>query len=611
MLRKHSVVLVLILCAGLVRSQTRPAPTPSPAPPASSTQVSQTPSFDLADFGVSVKPDARLIVVMAALDAAGFDPTPPGKTPSAFRALVRKDQANLDPTLRDRMKAFVERSKLPAPATAADQAARYVSLAYALGPPPLLDAPDRSDDLPGGVLDVLDFAPLVREFYKKSGIDERMAAYMHAYQVEGDRLRQSAGEMVRALLSYLHTRPIVVRSERVRVKPPGKQKSATTVYSTREHERRFFIVPDLMATPGTINFRVIADDYYAIVPEGTDPASSEMRRAYLQYVIDPLVMKFNKEVAAQREQIKTLIDVRTKDGGTASPDVFVIVTKSLVAASDARFEEASRLELVTTLQRLRLQQTRDEGTRKAIAAEAEASRAAIADEATARLAEEYEDGAVLDFLFADQLREVQASGFDISNFFADLLLNIDPARENKRLAETAKTRERALAARKAHPHYSAWLINPGVEVRDAADEARVSALLKNLGEVEKLLQLKNYQDAETRLRDLLQQYPGDPRLLFTIAQTASLWARDTTDDNLQTQRLNRALANYRLAVAAAAPETDKVLLSRAHEAMGRILAFLDQNSEAMKEFEAAILIGDVTGGAYRDAVEGKRKLAQP
>ena len=100
-------------------------------------------------------------------------------------------------------------------------------------------------------------------------------------------------------------------------------------------------------------------------------------------------------------------------------------------------------------------------------------------------------------------------------------------------------------------------------------------------------------------------------MLFTMGQTASLWARETTDDELQTQRLNRALVNYRLAVAAAAPEIDKVLLSRAHEAMGRILAFLDHNDEAMKEFEAAIRIGEIRGGAYRDAIEGKRKLTQP
>jgi len=31
----------------------------------------------------------------------------------------------------------------------------------------------------------------------------------------------------------------------------------------------------------------------------------------------------------------------------------------------------------------------------------------------------------------------------------------------------------------------------------------------------------------------------------------------------------------------------------------------------MKEFEAAIKIGEVPGGAYLDALEGKKKLAQP
>ena len=73
-----------------------------------------------------------------------------------------------------------------------------------------------------------------------------------------------------------------------------------------------------MAAPGAINFRVISDDYYAIVPETTDPTSSELRRGFVQFVIDPLVLKFNKEIAAQREQIKQLIDARTKEGGTVS-----------------------------------------------------------------------------------------------------------------------------------------------------------------------------------------------------------------------------------------------------------------------------------------------------
>jgi hypothetical protein len=608
MIRKAFFLLVTALVAGAAQAQPKISPSPAPQSP-------QTPRpgapFELSEYGVSLQPDARLIIVMAALEAAGFDPTPSGKGPSAFRALVRKDQANLDAGLRERLKAYFERSKLPAPATAADQAARYVSLAYALGPPPLLEAPDRSEDLPNGVLEVLDFAPLLREFYKKSGIDERLVSYMRAYQAEGDRMRQPAAEMVREVLSYLHTRPILVSTERVRVKSPDKKKSGVINYTTRSHDRRFFIVPDLMAAPGAVHFRVIADDYYAIVPEGTDPTSSELRRGYLQFIIDPLVLKFNKDVASHREQVKQLIDARTKEGATVSPDVFVVVGRSFVAAADARFEESLRLAALTTIQRSRLQQAKDDAARKTIAREAESARSAIMDEAIARLAEDYERGAVLDFFFADQLRDFQGSGFDVANFFADMIAGFDPVREGKRLAEVNAARDRALNARKAHARYSLWLIDPAAEARETVDPTRTSALVKSLTEVEKLLQTRNYEAAETRLKSLLQEYPGDARLFFALGQTASLWARDTTDDDLQTQRLNRALANYGFAVQAASPETDRALLSRAHEAMGRILAFLDQKVEALKEFEAAIKIGEVSGGAYRDAQEGKRKLAQP
>ena len=604
---RNALFITIVVGAG-VTAQSQPAAKPSPSPAAPSVQTRPSTSFELSEYGVQLQPEARLIVMMAALDAAGFDPTPSGKEPSAFRRLVRKDQENLDPALRERMKIFFQRNLLPAPATAADQAARYISLAYTLGQPPVLEAPARSDDLPGGVLEVLDFAPLVHEFYRKSGIDERLVSYTRAYQAEGDRLRQPAAVMVREVLSYLHTRPALISTERVRVKSPDKKRVA---YSTREHERKFFIVPDLLATPGTINLRVIADEYYAIVPEGTDPTSSEMRRGFLQFVIDPLILKNNKDIAAQRDQIKQLIDARTKAGGNISPDVFVVVGRSLVAAADARFEESIRLEAVTNLQRTRLQQAKTDADKKAIAVAAESSRAAIADEVIARLAEDYENGALLDFYFADQLRDFQTAGFDIANFFGELVSGVNAARESKRLADVSAARERALAARKAHPRYSAWLIDPGAEAREVTDDARTSTLIKSLTEIEKLLQLRSYDEAESRLKSLLLEYPGDARLLFTLGQTASLWARDTTDDDLQTQRLNRALANYRLAVAAAAPETERALLSRAHESMGRILAFLERKDEAMKEFEAAILIGRVAGGAYDDALAGKRKLTQP
>ena len=113
------------------------------------------------------------------------------------------------------------------------------------------------------------------------------------------------------------------------------------------------------------------------------------------------------------------------------------------------------------------------------------------------------------------------------------------------------------------------------------------------------------------MKDLLRDYSREPRIFFALAQTASLAAADAIDEDVQTERLNRALGNYRLAIEASSPETDRALVSRAHEAMGRIHAFLENTGEATKEFDEAIRIGDVPGGAFRDAIERKRKLTPP
>ena len=589
-----------------------PAQTPAPrAQSSSQVQQRQPTSFDLSQYGVSFQTEPRLIVMMAALEAAGFEPGPAGAEPSVFRQKVRRDLADLDPDLRNRLRTFYERSKLPAPATAADQAARYVSLAFALGPPPTLDAPARSEELPTSLLEVLDFAPLVREFYRRSTIEEHLVNYTRDYQAEGDRLRRPTAEMIRAVLSYLHTRPITFSLERVLVKSPtaGKKKDAPRTSTTLEHQRRFFIVPDLLGAPGAINFRVIGDEYYAVLPEGTDPASSELRRAYLQYVADPLVLRFNREIAARRDQIKLIIADREKAGAAVSPDVFLAVSRSLVAAADARYEEARKLDALDREARARLASAKDEVSRQAIAKDFQASKTAVEDETVARLADDYERGAILAFFFAEQLKGIESSGFDVASFFADMIDSFDPPREGRRLTENAEARQRALAAREAR--LAARRAESETPVYSEPDAARAAALVKKLAEIEQTLRLKDYNNAESRLKDLLKEYSGEPRIFFALAQTASLAAADAIDEDVQAERLNRALGNYRLALAASSPETDRALISRAHEAMGRIHAFLENPGEAAKEFDEAIRIGEVPGGAYKDAVEGKKKLTPP
>jgi len=597
------IALATILVPGVAASQTT---TPSPAPrsqtPAPVQQRPATP-FEVSEYGVDFVADQRVIVVMAALEAAGYDPLPAGRAPSSFRTRLRKDLANLDPDLRTRLKNFYERNRLPAPATAAEQSARYVSLALALGPAPTFEAPARSDDLPAGLLEVLDFAPLVQEFYRRSGIDERMVDYVRSYQGEGDRLRAPTAEMVRSLLNYLHTRPITRSSERVEVKNPKKPNEKS--YSFKEKERLFFIIPDLLGARGAINFRIIGDDYYAIVPEGTDPSSSELRRAYLQYVIDALVLRFNKDIALRREQVRQLLNERQKAGAQVSPDVFLSVSRSLVAAADARYEEMRKLETLSRDARASLATAKTEADRVALGKTAQAEMKSIQEETIARLAEEYEKGAVLSFYFADQLKGIESSGFDLANFFPDMIASFDPVREAKRLTENAELLQRAIAAREAR------IAARRSQAEVTADTGRESALVRDLSFIEDTLRNKDYAEAETRLREMLKQYPGEARIFFALGQTASLSATDATDEQVRDERLQRALGHYRMAVAAASPETDKAIMSRAHESMGRINAFLENKVEAAKHFDEAIKLGEVPGGAYKQALEGKQKLNQP
>ena len=617
--------MALTLFGSVVCAQNNPSPSPTPAlqrqPPQNRPQPPRQGIFDFTEYGVQIRPEPRLIAVMAALDAAGFDPTTQGEEPSVFRAQLRRELANLDPDLRQRLKVFYERNKLRGEGgrelPPAEQAARYVSLAYVLGAAPGFEEPPRSLDLPGGVLEVMDFAPLVREFYRKAGLETRMPDYLKAYQAEADRLRPSTATMLYGVVSYLNTRPITTTIERTPVKPPAGQKQkkdAPVVYTTREHPRRFFVVPDLLAAPNTINFRVIADDYYVIVPfcdetkrycSGRDnnPASPEVRRAYIQYLVDPLVVRFNRDIAARREQLKQILDARTAAGATVSPDVFLMVGRSLATAIDVRVEETTKLEALAREASGKLAKLTDAAGRAGVVKELEAARAGVTDEAIAQLAEGYENGAMLAFYFAEQLRGVESSGFDVSSSLADMIASFDPARETRRLEEADVARKRAIAARKARADEG--------NNASAVSSLPNAALVKKLVDVDKLLQLKNYAGAEEQLLALLREFPGEPRVFFALAETANLSARGVTDMEVQSERLRKAFTNYRNAVANATDDTDRCLLTRSYEAMGRILEFLDQRDDALKTFDAAIRLNATTCASYSDAVEARKRLSQP
>ena len=283
------------------------------------------PGFDLTNYGVRIEPDKRLIVVLAALemaqmtDASGktqkLIDTSLSKKGTEFRALLLQDNASLNEDLRRRISNFVFQYKKRHPkATDAEIVAPFISMAYTLAPVPEMTEPINTTDLPGSLLDVLDFAPLAREFYRRSTIATKLDDYVKAYRTEADGvLRVSAREMVSELLDYLHTRPQLFFTEKVKVttqKPNSKVTLAKT--EARTHERKFFIVPEMLAIQGNINFLNAGDEYYVILPPDKDLSFSEVRRAFLQFVVDPLVLDYSKETVTLRDWTKTRLEERRR-----------------------------------------------------------------------------------------------------------------------------------------------------------------------------------------------------------------------------------------------------------------------------------------------------------
>ncbi|MEO7659484.1 MAG: hypothetical protein ABIV48_07705, partial [Pyrinomonadaceae bacterium] len=365
--------------------------------------------FDLLNYGVRIEPDKRLIVVLSALEmasaknAAGVDEklinTPLSPKSAMFRDHLLLDNANLPEDLRRRISTFVALYKKRNPQMSdADIIGPFISMAYTLTPVPELSDPVITNDLPGSVLDVLDFAPLVREFYRKSSISSKLDEYVKDYQDESDQiLKSSAREMVSELLGYLHTRPKLIFTERI-VTETQKGKSKRDVLrkiETRQNERRFFLVPERLTASNNVNFLNIRDDYYVIVSPDTDLSFSDARRAFLQFVIDPLILKNSKEIGVVRDWVKPRLDERRQADQRVSPDVYITAARSLVAAIDVRQIEYSRMRIATEQARDKIMLLKTDAEKKAFSAELARYIQSLSDESALRLYEDYEKGAVL------------------------------------------------------------------------------------------------------------------------------------------------------------------------------------------------------------------------
>ncbi len=567
--------------------------------------------FDLSNYGVTIDPDPRVMAVLATIEAgrttdADGNPIPIISTPlsasgSEFRELLKSDLAALNSDLRQRIASFLLRYKRSRPnATDAELVTPFITMAHALTPAPELYDPVVTIDLPGNLLDVLDFAPLVRDFYRRSTFSANLPDYLKRYREATDaKLRPSAGEMVRELLNYLKTRPQTVTVERTQTETQRTRARGTTLRTieTRERERRFVIVPEMLAPAGTVSFVNIRDDYYVILPPDTDLSFSEVRRGFLQYVVDPIVLNNSQAVNEMRDGVRQILEERRKNDPSISPDVYLAISRSLVAAIDTKQLENERIEIATARARQRIGTLQSNDEKLKVSAELESLKREFADDTILRLSEDYEKGMILSFYFAEQLRGVEDAGVDIAASMREMLLSFDPAKETGRLEKTADARKRALAAR---------------EQRRTAETASViigNPVTTRLLEIQGTIDSKDLSKAESELKQLLSEHPGDARIFYTIGRVASLSAEAIEDEEeLKGKLLEAKVAYENVLRIAEMQRVDPALASLTYVALGRIYEFFGEEGYAMSIYDKAIQIGPVQGGAHREALTAKQRL---
>jgi hypothetical protein len=231
-------------------------------------QQEKAPSLvDPAGPTISLISAEPVFVMAAALNACGYDEGLDESAPVRKRvrdevnqALAKSEDARAK---RDKMCLYIAQHRMTG---TVQDVSQYISLALYLSPPPELETTAELTEMPPDSTQVVEIAPLLRDFVAAVDLHGIWLALHHIYDDEADRLHDPLSKMIVETNLYL--------------KLPA---------STYEG-RRFVVVIEPQLSPHTVNARVYGTDYVVVVsPVNGQIRMSDVRHTYLHYLIEPLL----------------------------------------------------------------------------------------------------------------------------------------------------------------------------------------------------------------------------------------------------------------------------------------------------------------------------------
>jgi tetratricopeptide (TPR) repeat protein len=210
-----------------------------------------------------------IFAVMVALNAAGYDAEADSPTNSPLRKEIHDYFVLQRFSSLEAIRRFVRDHRKKDPNAELTQ---YISFALANNGPPDFAPRYAANAEPPDIVPLEEFGPLLTSFYRDAKLDQLWKRVQPSYDHAISELQEPVSLGVLQANAYL--------------------RNATSGYLGR----RFQIYVDLLGAPNQVQTRSYVDDYFVVVTPATEQPVDAIRHAYLHYLLDPLPLKYSKDV---------------------------------------------------------------------------------------------------------------------------------------------------------------------------------------------------------------------------------------------------------------------------------------------------------------------------
>lgn len=258
-----------------------------------------------------------VFTVLAAINAAGYDAEIDSPSNNPLRRAIREHLAGQKIDSLFELKRFVRDHKQKDPTADLSQ---YLSYAISVDGPPLFAPRYLNNLMPPDAAQLEGLTPLLTAFYREAHIEDLWKRAQPEFDKVIEQYHAPVSHAV--LLANAYAR------------------NPTAGYLGR----RFQIYVDLLGAPNQVQTRSYVDDYFVIVTPSTDLRIFDVRHAYLHYLIDPLGLKYAKQLLA-KAPLGDYALASSLLGDEYKKDFVLLATECFIKAIESRIDKQPEMAL--------------------------------------------------------------------------------------------------------------------------------------------------------------------------------------------------------------------------------------------------------------------------